>query len=86
MYAYIIRRLLQAIPVLIGSTTIVFILIYLAPGDVVENMMGQRASPESKQQFRHELGLDKPVYLQYLHWPGEYKFTYFHSSVLTVIY
>jgi peptide/nickel transport system permease protein len=68
MYSYIIRRLLQAIPVLIGSTTIVFILIYLAPGDVVETMMGQRSSVEAKQQFRHELGLDQPTYIQYFNY------------------
>ncbi len=68
MYSYIIRRLLQAIPVLIGSTTIVFILIYLAPGDVVETMMGQRSSAEAKEQFRHELGLDQPTYMQYFNY------------------
>lgn len=68
MYSYIIRRLLQAIPVLIGSTTIVFILIYLAPGDVVETMMGQRSSAEAKAQFRHELGLDQPTYIQYFNY------------------
>ena len=70
MYSYIIRRLLQAIPVLLGATSIVFLLVYLAPGDVVESMMGQRASKESREQLRHELGLDKPVYIQYVNYMG----------------
>ena len=70
MYSYILRRLLQAIPVIIGSTTIVFILVFLAPGDVVETMMGQRAGTEMKLQLRHELGLDQPKYIQYLSYMG----------------
>ena len=70
MYSYILRRIFQAIPVLIGATSIVFLLVYMAPGNVVENMMGQRASKESREQLRHELGLDKPVYIQYLNYMG----------------
>ncbi|MCK4246844.1 ABC transporter permease [Candidatus Bipolaricaulota bacterium] len=66
--AYIVRRVLQIIPVFIGITLIVFLIMHLTPGDPVEIMMGKGSivSGEEIERLRHELGLDKPLVLQYL--------------------
>jgi len=66
MLYYIFRRILQLIPVLIGITLITFAVVRLAPGDPVQVLMGQRYDPEVAQTLRRELGLDKPVVVQYL--------------------
>jgi ABC-type dipeptide/oligopeptide/nickel transport system permease component len=66
--AYIIRRLLQIVPVFIGITLIVFVIMHLTPGDPVEIMMGKGSisSAEEITRLRHELGLDLPLYSQYI--------------------
>jgi len=63
---YVIRRLLVAIPVLIGVSLITFILVNVVPGDPVMMMMEKRADPATIQRIRHEMGLDKPLPQQYL--------------------
>jgi peptide/nickel transport system permease protein len=65
MLAYIIRRILVLIPTLLGVSIIVFLMLYLTPGDPAELLMGERASPEALQAIRAHLGLDKPLYVQY---------------------
>ncbi len=69
MTIYIIRRLLLTIPTLLGVFTLIFILSYLMPGDVVRVVMGpeayKRASPETIEHVREELGLNDPWYVQY---------------------
>lgn len=65
MLAYIIRRLLILIPVLLGMTIIVFSIIHMIPGDPAETILGEKATPESKAALRAELGLDQPWYVQY---------------------
>lgn len=65
MTAYILKRVLQLIPVLFGISVITFSLIYLIPGDPVRLMMGQHQDPEVAAAIRHELGLDKPIPVQY---------------------
>lgn len=62
---YIIRRLLQLIPVLIGMTIIVFGIIHAIPGDPAEIILGEKASVESVKALRNELGLNEPAYVQY---------------------
>jgi ABC-type dipeptide/oligopeptide/nickel transport system permease component len=62
---YILRRLVQMIPVLIGITMIVFLLIHLIPGDPALTMLGIHARPEAVAALRHNLGLDKPLWEQY---------------------
>jgi len=66
-FSYIVRRMLQTIPVFIGITIIVFLIMHLTPGDPVEIMMGRGSvvSTEQIEQIRHELGLDRPLYIQY---------------------
>ena len=70
MNRYIIRRLLMVIPTLIGVTILVFLLVRLLPGDVVQQLSGENAqlSEEQRQEVRKELGLDKPVFQQYFVW------------------
>ncbi|MGI6037655.1 MAG: ABC transporter permease [Limnochordia bacterium] len=64
----IIQRVLQTIPVLLGITIIVFSLMHLTPGDPVEMMLGGvgHISQEEIEQYRQELGLDRPLLQQYL--------------------
>lgn len=69
MLRYAGRRLLLMIPVLIGVTLLVFLLFYLTPGDPARAVLGQEgqgASPEAIAALRHQLGLDRPWYEQYL--------------------
>jgi len=66
MLRYIIRRFLTIIPVLLGVSILVFGFIRLIPGDPATVMLGERATPESVARVRQQLGLDKPVYQQYL--------------------
>src|SRR5687767_13969265 len=63
---FLLRRLLLTIPVLAGVATLVFLLIHLVPGDPVQAMLGESASPEAVAQLRHTLGLDRPLSVQYL--------------------
>jgi ABC-type dipeptide/oligopeptide/nickel transport system permease component len=63
---FLARRLLLAIPVLLGVATLVFSLIHLIPGDPVQAMLGDAASPESVADMRSKLGLDRPLYVQYV--------------------
>src|SRR5689334_3058412 len=65
MTRFIVRRLLLTIPVLLGVATLVFSLIHLVPGDPVQAMLGENASPAEIMLLRTRLGLDKPLYVQY---------------------
>ena len=67
MSKYILRRILIAFPLILGVTTVVFVMLRVAlPGDPAKVMAGDRASPELIEQIRHNLGLDRPVIEQYL--------------------
>jgi peptide/nickel transport system permease protein len=68
MTAYIVRRLLQAIPLLFGILTLVFILMHVAPGDPTAMYLHPSVAPEVIQQLRENWGLDQPLHIQYLHW------------------
>ncbi len=65
MLSYIIRRLLLLVFVLFGVVTLVFFLIHMIPGDPVDIMLGDYALPGDKQELRHNLGLDRPLHIQY---------------------
>jgi peptide/nickel transport system permease protein len=67
---YISQRLLQTIPVLFVVSVTVFSLIHLIPGDPVQVMAGESQDPEVIAAMRHDLGLDRPLYEQYLSWLG----------------
>ena len=66
MLRFLIRRLLLTIPVLIGVATLVFSLIHLIPGDPVEAMLGDSAPPQDVAALRERLGLNRPLYAQYV--------------------
>lgn len=69
MRSYIIRRLLIAIPLLLAMSFIVFVMIRLAPGDILaEYRLNPQISPETIRRLEHQYGLDKPVVIQYLYW------------------
>lgn len=69
MTLYILRRLVQLIPVLLLASFIVFFIIHLIPGDPVEVMLGEgRYSQETYELLRKKMGLDEPLYIQYLRW------------------
>lgn len=66
MVRFLLRRLLLTIPVLIGVATLVFSLIHLVPGDPVQAMLGESAAPADVAKLRTQLGLDRPLYQQYV--------------------
>ncbi|MBS4205337.1 ABC transporter permease [Lederbergia citrea] len=65
MTKFIIRRLLQTIPVLIGVSILVFSLMHLIPGDPAQIIAGEGASEKTVEQIREKLGLNEPVHVQY---------------------
>jgi len=67
---FLARRLLQMIPVLFFVSVIIFVLINLVPGDAARLFLGEEAPPDALAALRRELGLDRPLYVQYLHWVG----------------
>ena len=62
---YILRRLVQMVPVLLGVTIIVFTIIHMIPGDPASAMLGPNATDQAVAALNHQLGLDKPLYVQY---------------------
>jgi peptide/nickel transport system permease protein len=70
MPAYVIRRVLLAIPVMFVVAAGVFLLLYLTPGDPVSVILGPDASPQRISELRQQLGLDQPVPIQVAHWFG----------------
>lgn len=66
MSRFLFRRLLLTIPVLFGVATLVFSLIHLVPGDPVQAMLGESAAPQDIEQLRNTLGLNRPLYAQYV--------------------
>jgi peptide/nickel transport system permease protein len=63
--AYVVRRLLQMLLVILGVTILVFFLIHLVPGDPARSMLGNHATPQRVQLLHEEWGLDKPLPVQY---------------------
>ena len=65
MWKFIVKRLIMLIPVLIGVTLLVFLILQLAPGDPAKVILGEQATPEQIQELRESLGLNDPVLVQY---------------------
>ena len=70
MGGYIIRRLVSAVPVLLGITVIVFAIMALIPGDPATAILGSYATPENVAQLNRDLGLDRPAIARYFVWLG----------------
>ncbi len=65
MIGFIVNRVLSLIPTVLGISVLVFFMIHLVPGDPAEMMLGERASEQALQEVREQLGLDRPLYVQY---------------------
>jgi peptide/nickel transport system permease protein len=83
MSKYILRRLLQIIPVLIGVTLLVFVLLSLSPGDPAQMILGVGAKPEELEMMREQLGLNDPVLVQYLRYMSNVLIGDFGTSYTT---
>jgi peptide/nickel transport system permease protein len=73
MQAYLIRRLLALAPTLLFASIIVFVIVRLIPGDVIELMLSQNdlsATKLDREQLERALGLDQPMHVQYVRWIG----------------
>jgi peptide/nickel transport system permease protein len=68
MFLFAARRLVQAIPILIGVSLVVFGLVHIVPGNPIDLLLPPEASPEVIAKMKQELGFDKPLYVQYVLW------------------
>src|SRR5512139_982776 len=70
MARFIAIRLLSLLPILLGASILVFSIIHMVPGDVVDIMIGDQSHGDltAATKLRKDLNLDKPVYVQYFHW------------------
>lgn len=68
MYTYIARRLILTAFILFGLSIAVFVAMHAIPGDIVDIMLGIEATPQSVAALKKAMGLDQPIYVQYLKW------------------
>ncbi len=68
MFKFTIRRMLQLIPVIVGISILVFLLVHLAPGDPIRLLLGEEATPEDYARLQRIYGFDRPLYVQYFSW------------------
>lgn len=66
--SYTVRRVASIIPVLIGISILIFLIMQVIPGDIVSILLGTEATPELKEQMREEFGYNLPLYQQYWNW------------------
>jgi peptide/nickel transport system permease protein len=66
MLRFVVRRLLLLVPILLGLSILVFAWIRALPGDPAEALLGERATPASVTRLKHQYGLDRPIYVQYV--------------------
>ena len=71
MFQFVVKRLLLAIPTLLGVTILTFVLLHLAPGNLAQTLAGENAAPAQVERITRELGLDRPLYEQYGVWLGK---------------
>lgn len=67
MLLYVLKRVLSTVPVLIGISFMLFFMLRMLPGDPAQVLAGEMATPEEVALIRHQLGLDKPIHVQYGH-------------------
>ena len=70
MWKFIAKRLVAMVPVLLGVTLVIYLIMSMAPGDPAKVILGEQATPEQIAELRAEMGLDDPVLVQY----GRYVF------------
>jgi peptide/nickel transport system permease protein len=71
MVRFVVARLLYLMPVLFGVALLTFLIASLLPGDLASVLLGDQATPETLAALRHDLGLDKPIAMRFLHWLGQ---------------
>ena len=71
MWKFILKRLVMMIPVLIGVTLLVYMILHFAPGDPAKVILGEQATPEQIEELREQLGLNDPVLVQYANYRSE---------------
>src|SRR5690348_5227106 len=82
MGGFIVRRLGQGAILLALLSVVVFLMVYLAPGDAAEFAVNARANETEIQRFRHDMGLDLPWYRQYAHLAGNWSRLRFGNSII----
>src|SRR5690554_6938946 len=70
MPAYLVRRILSVIIVMLGASLFVFVISQLTPGDAVSVRYGDTGTPEQREMLRRQLGLDQPMPVQYFRFVG----------------
>lgn len=70
MWLYVLKRLLAMLVTLFIASIIIFGFIHVIPGDPIYVMLGDMATPEQAERLRQSLGLDQPIFVQYLQWAG----------------
>ena len=68
MLRFVGRRLLQAIPLLLGIVTLTFVILHIAPGDPTATYFNPNIPPEVLERMRVSMGLDRPLHVQYVSW------------------
>jgi len=82
---FLTKRLLGVVPVILGVSIVIFLLVQLAPGDTATALLGSQATEEAKQELRRALGLDLPLPVQYARWLGRTLTGDFGTSIATQI-
>src|SRR6201991_4935422 len=82
MFAYIVRRILATIPVMVVVALFVFSLLFIAPGDPAAVIAGDQASPADVERIRENLGLDRPFVVRF----GEWLWQIMHGDLGTSIF
>lgn len=87
---FILRRMGQTLVVLAIASIIVFTLMRLIPGDPIQIIMGSEYSKEAEAELRRQLGLDRPIVVQYLVWVGnvlrgEFGYSYLNHERVSVL-
>jgi peptide/nickel transport system permease protein len=90
MWTYLARRIAQTIPVLFGISVLTFVLIYYLPADPARMYAGPSATVETVMRIRHELGLDQPLWVQYIRYMervlhGDLGFSYRKQIAVTTL-
>lgn len=83
MRSFLLRRLAALVPVLVGVSVVIFLLMHLAPGDVTTTLLGPQATEADRVVLRRTLGLDQPVPVQYARWVARVSEGDFGTSVAT---
>ncbi len=86
MARFIARRLMFSLPVLLGVTVLIYVLLWFAPGDPAFSSLGIYATPEQVETLRQQLDLDKPIYVLYVRWLGQIIRGDFGVSIITKEY